>query len=220
MSLSGLGAKSTYGGRGNSQGRRAPLDIPDAAEPNGAAAPIASEKPPSAHPFDIDFYASRFKIDLSRLKAFDKDDDAFPPRAPGDATDADGDRILYDFFGNLSVLLVSVWVGNLERARAAADALELEVMVESSAGVRPPPGRPNMLEDLRHLLIAAQSGDETAARAASQDLARDVKQTLDKPSGSPEPEAASTSGAPAPDATGAAYDALVAYIGGDAQSAE
>jgi hypothetical protein len=216
MSLSSLSAKTdyTYDGQAYSRGRRAPLDNPDPSE-SKVAPPIVYENPPPAQPFDLAFYASRFKADLSQLKAFSKNDEDFPP---GNAADADGDRVLYDFFGNLSVLLVSVRAGNLERARAAADALELEVMVESSAGARGP-GRLNMLDDLRHLLNAAQSGDETAARAAAQDLARDVKQSLDKPRGHPAPDPAATPGEPDLDATAAAYDALMAYIGGDAQSA-
>jgi hypothetical protein len=211
MSLSSLSANTdfAYGGRGQQRGRRASLDAVDS---KGATPRIASENP-SVNRFDSDFYASRFKTDLSHLKAFDSEDDAFPPADRAGATDAEGDRVLYDFFGNLSVLLVSVRAGNLERARAAADALELEIMVESSAR---PPGRPNMLVDLKHLLSAAQSGDETAARAAAQDLARDVKQTLDTPRGFPAQDAPD---APDLDATGAAYDALVAYIDGDAQSA-
>jgi len=219
MSLSGLGAKTdyTYDGRDNSRGRRAALDTLDAAESNGPPTLVASEAPPPAKPFDAAFYASRFKADLSQLKAFSKNDEYTPLGSPGSAADAAGDGILYDFFGNLSVLLVSVRAGNLERARAAADALELEVLVESSAGASAAPGEPNMLDDLRHLLSAAQSGDEAAARAAAQDLARDVKQTLDKPRGAPDP--AATPAEPELDATGAAYDALVAYIGGDAQSA-
>jgi hypothetical protein len=208
MSLSSLSAKTdfTYDGRPFSRGRRAHLD---AVESKGAQPMSSQNLPPK--PFDAAFYASRFKADLSQLKAFPKSGEDFHTADPADA---EGDRVLYDFFGNLSVLLVSVRAGNLERARAAADALELEVMVESSAGGRAAPGRPNMLDDLKHLLNAAQSGDETAARAAAQDLARDVKQTLE-PRGFPAPDP----GAPDLDATGAAYEALVAYIDVDTQTA-
>jgi hypothetical protein len=213
MSLSGLSAKTDFkfDGRAYPRGRRAHFDAVN----SKGALPMTSETSPPGKPFDAAYYASRFKADLSQLKAFPKNDEEFPM---GNAVDPEGDRVLYDFFGNLSVLLVSVRAGNLERARAAADALELEVMVESSAGARRP-GRLNMLDDLRHLLNAAQSGDETAARAAAQDLARDVKQSLDKPRGHPAPDPAATPGEPDLDATAAAYDALMAYIGGDAQSA-
>jgi hypothetical protein len=209
MSLSSLSANTdlAYDGRRRSRDRRASLDARDATVSKGVSPPIAT-----ASPFDPDYYASRFKTDISHLKAFDTDDDAFPPGTPASATDADGDRILLDFFGNLSVLLVSVRAGNLERARSAADALELELLVESSAGSWAAPGRPTMIDDLRHLLSAAQSGDEIAARAAAQDLARDVKQSLDKPG-------AAASDAQSADATGSAYDALMAYIDDDAPSA-
>jgi hypothetical protein len=209
MSLSGLSANTdfAYDAKRPSRGRRAPLDTRDGAASRGAPSPVAS-----GNPFDPDYYASRFKADISHLKAFDNDDDAFSPEAPTSAADGDGERILIDFFGNLSVLLVSVRAGNLERARAAADALELEVMVESSAGAWAAPGKPTMLEDLRHLLSAAQSGDEIAARAAAQDLARDVKQSLDMPR-------AVTPDLPPPDAPASAYDALMAYIEDDSPSA-
>jgi hypothetical protein len=209
MSLSGLSANTdfAYDARRPSRGRRSLLDTRDAAASKGAPLPVTT-----ANPFDPDYYASRFKADISHLKAFETDDDAFPPATPASPTDADGDRILLDFFGNLSVLLVSVRAGNLERARAAADALELEVMVESSAGAWSAPGQPAMLDDLRQLLSAAQSGDEIAARAAAQDLARDVKQSLDKPR-------TVIPDAPPPVGPASAYDALMAYIEDDAPSA-
>ncbi len=216
MSLSSLSANTdfAYDGRRKSRDRRASLDAHDGLASKSGPPPIAT-----ANPFDPDYYASRFKADITHLKAFDNDDDVFPPEPPASGRGEDGDRILFDFFGNLSVLLVSVRAGNLERARAAADALELEVMVEGSAGAWGPKGQPTMLDDLRHLLTAAQSGDEIAARAAAQDLARDVKQSLDKPRSLREPDPVVVPDATTADVTPAAYDALMDYIGDDAQSA-
>ena len=72
MSLSSLSAKTdyTYDGRPIRVAVARRSTIADPSESKGAP-PIAYPKtPPPAQPFDSAFYASRFKADLSQLKAF------------------------------------------------------------------------------------------------------------------------------------------------------
>ncbi len=155
MPLSGLSATSEYAAeaRYRAPGRRAPQDRPAKAEAQApSAAPDGS--------FDPDYYASRFKTDLSQLQAFDG------AREPPDPAGAEDDQKLFDFFGNLSVLLLAVRAGDIARAQAAADALEMEALVERSAGRRRGPAEP-ALEDLGALFGASQSPDEMAAGAAA-----------------------------------------------------
>ena len=211
MPLSSLSAKTDFAfeNRFSSRGRRTMQDRLGEAEPVDPVTSVADA--PARDSFDTAYYASRFKADLSELKVFAGEQE----RVDAPSADAEGDNSLFDFFGNLSVLLVSVRLGDLARARAAADALEMEVMVEHSAGAgRGEAGPPNMLDDLRHLLSAAQLGDERAARAAAKDLARDVRHALEVPS-----KPASVEPALAADITASAYDTLMGYIEGDVQDA-
>jgi hypothetical protein len=143
-----------------------------------------------SQPLDPAYYAGRFKTDLSQLQAFDG------------ARDGPGEQQLFDFFGNLSVLLLAVRAGDINRAQAAADALEMEVLVERSASRRSGAAA-QMLDDLGALFTAAQSHDESAARVAAQELAADFP---DAASPAPDPKV------PQPDDGGAAYDTLRQYL--------
>lgn len=194
MPLSGLSATSEFApeGRYRAQGRRAPQDR--SAKVEGQSSPAAGES------FDPAYYAGRFKTDLSQLQAFDGARDAATPAG------GENDQQLFNFFGNLSVLLLAVRAGDINRAQAAADALEMEVLVERSAGRRPGAAA-HMLDDLGALFNAAQSHDEDAARAAAQELALDLKGAA---APAPDPQIAQ------PDDGGAAYDTLTQYLGGGA----
>ena len=195
MSWSGLIAATDFapGGRYRGHPRRAPQEPPVKTE---------GPEPPSApvEPFDPDYYAGRFKTDLTQLQAFEGAREAATP------ANAESDQQLFDFFGNLSVLLLAVRAGDLSRAQAAADALEMEVLVERSAGRRPGPAA-HVFDDLGALFSAAQSRDENAARVAAQGLAADF-QSAASPAPDPRP--------PQPEDGGAAYDTLTQYLDGDA----
>jgi hypothetical protein len=182
MPWSGLIAATEFapGGRYRPQGRRAPQDPPVNTEGQGAS-------PAPDEPLDLAYHAGRFKTDLTRLQAFEGAPDMAAPAT------AEGDQQLFDFFGNLSMLLLAVRAGDIIRAQAAADALEMEVLVERSAGRRPGVAA-NRLDDLSALFGAAQSRDQDAARAAS--LAADPAAPLDD--------------------GGAAYETLTQYLDGGA----
>jgi hypothetical protein len=188
MPLSGLSVTTEFSpeGRFRAPGRRAPQDRPAKAERQAPA-------PRPGHPA---YHAGRFKTDLTQLQAFD---------GARDPASAESDQKLFDFFGNLSVLLLAVRAGDINRARAAADALEMEVLVERSAGHRPD-AQANMLDDLAALLDAAQSRDESAARVAPKELAADFQSAV-----APQESFAETA---RPDDGGAAYDTLTQYLGG------
>jgi hypothetical protein len=212
MALSSLSANTdfAYESRLPPRGRRTPQGLAGELEAKGVVKPVELGAGDDARgrPFDATYYASRFKADLSDLRGFADDHEgplsADAPRAGYTASD----NALFDFFGNLNVLLVSVRSGDLERARAAADALEMEVMVErSAAGSRAEPGKPSMLDDLRHLLIAGQSRNEAFSAIEPPPIS-------DPGALEPHPTPAS-----AADATGAAYETLMAYIDGEVQSA-
>ena len=226
MSLSSLTANPAlaYDGRHYRRDRRALPDMTGEAEARSDGRPgdrSAAGGAPSGSPHDAAYYASRFKANLSDLEILAEEHDHVSSPQTWDVA---GDGELYDFFGNLSVLLVSVRAGDLERARAAADALQMELMVERSAGGHSAePRRPNMLGDLGRLLSAARSGDEGAARAAAKELARDVKIALDPPH-PPAEETVAAALPPAaaiadPEAAGAAYDTLMSYSDGELDSA-
>ena len=170
-------------------GRRAPKERP--------AKALAQEPPATpSEPFDPAYYAGRFKTDLSQLQAFDG-----AREAPG-PSGGESDQQLFDFFGNLSVLLLAVRAGDIQLAQAAADALEMEVLVERSAG-RPAP----LLDELGARFGAAPSQDEGAARLAARELAADFQSAAEP---APDPEAAP------PDDGGAAYETLTQYLGAGA----
>ena len=114
-----------------------------------------------------------------------------PARPPGDSA-------LIDFFGNLSVLLVAVRAGDIGRARAAADALELDALVERSAGVDSGGSR-RMLEDLVAMLGAAQSRDATKPASLPGTLANDSRPSPLRAASSratPTPRTRTTAGRP------------------------
>jgi hypothetical protein len=139
MPLSGLSATSEFAAdaRYRAPGRRAQQDRPAKAEAQTpSAAPDGS--------FDPDYYASRFKTDLSQFQAFDGS------REPPDPAGAEDDQKLFDFFGNLSLLLLAARAGDIARAQAAADALEFG---------------------------ASQSPDEMAARTAAGEFAGNFRST-------------------------------------------
>ena len=176
MSWSGLIAATEFapGGRYRGPARRAPQERPAKAEGQEPA-------PAPGEPFDLAYYAGRFRTDLTQLQAFEG------AREPATPANAESDQQLFDFFGNLSVLLLAVRAGDLSRAQAAADALEMEVLVERSAGRRPGAPTPR-LDDLGALFSAAQSPEESAVA---------------------EP-------APQAEDGGAAYDTLTQYLDGEA----
>src|SRR5579863_9775922 len=162
MTLSELTATSEYASETRYRDPRAPQDR------LGRPEDTSSLDRPAAEDFgdvsDAVFYGRRFKTDLSQLKAFDG--------AQAPSPDAEGDSALIDFFGHLSVLLVAVRAGDITRAQSAADALELDALVERNGGRRSG-GSAAMLGDLVALLGAAQSRNEGAARLAARDLAGD-----------------------------------------------
>jgi len=188
MPWSGLIATTEFAaeGRYRAPGRRAPQDRSAKPREQGASAA-------PGEPFDPAYYAGRFKTDLTQLKAFD---------GARETTGGEGDQQLFDFFGNLSVLLLAVRAGDINRAQAAADALEMELLVERSAGRRSGAAA-QMFDDLGALFSAAQSHDEDAARFAAQELAADIQSAA-----APDPQA------PQPDDGGAAYETLTQYLGG------
>ena len=178
------------GGRYRTPDRRPPQDRSVKAEGQESSA-AAGES------FDPAYYAGRFKTDLSQLQAFEG------AREPTNPAGGENDQQLFDFFGNLSVLLLAVRAGDINRAQAAADALEMEVLVEHSAGRRPGAAA-HGLDDLGALLSAAQSHDEAAARLAAEGLAADFQNIAEPASDAPVAQF---------DDGGAAYDTLTQYLG-------
>jgi len=181
MPWSGLVAATEFapGGRYREPPRRAPQERPAKRSP---------QEPPQApeEPFDPDYYAGRFKADLTQLQSFEGARDAAIP------ANAEGDQRLFDFFGNLNVLLLAVRAGDLSRAQAAADALEMEVLVERSAG-----RRPGSAAHVFEGLGAASPRVETEGN------------TSDPPAAAYAPEASLDDG-------GVAYETLTQYLEGDA----
>ncbi len=125
-------------------------------------------------PLDVAYYAGRFRADLSQLGG-----PAEPREERADVSDSQGDPALFDFFGNLSVLLLAVRAGDLPRAQAAANALEMEVLVERSAGRAGEPAapparrrRPPVRSRAQARGGGARAGAPTRARAAARSLWR------------------------------------------------
>lgn len=169
MGLSSLSATLEYPSGYRPPDRRAVLDFVAPVEP----APPPPEPAPEFSPLDVALFASRFKADLTRLR---------PPSEPvsdSDASEAESDAHLFDFFGNLSVLLLAVRAGDLTRAQSAADALEMDVLVERNSGRRP--AESSLLDDLGRLFGAAHSRDEAGARAAAGRLAGEFRHVLAPP---------------------------------------
>ncbi len=203
MPLSGLTATIEYAPEPRYRERRAP---PDRSKPEvqPPVSPPAAVEAGESH--DAAFFARRFKTDLTQLRVFDGADEAAP------TPDAEGDSALMDFFGHLSVLLVAVRTGDIARAQAAADALELDALVERSVGRRSG-GSSAMLTDLVALLGAAQTRDETAARAAAKELADEIQSVVSTAFMTPrDPYAEDAADG------GAAYDTLTQYLDGAAGS--
>jgi hypothetical protein len=206
MAVSGLSptAEVTRGGY-RAPDRRASQDNPAPLEPPAAAAP-AGESPADAFPLDVAYYAARFRAGLSQL-GLPAEADSEPP----EPSESQGDPALFDFFGNLSVLLLAVRSGDLPRAQAAANALEMEVLVERSAGRHAEAASTHRLDDIGRLLGAVQSRDEVAARAVAKDLAAEFRAP-------PAPATAPAEPPPPPDPYaeadigGAAYDTLAHYF--------
>jgi hypothetical protein len=197
MPLSSLTATTEYAPepRYRQRERRSAQDRAARSEP-AAAAPA-----PAQGAFDATFYASRFKTDLTQLRAFEGAEGAERPTAcevePG----------LAEFFGNLSTLLVAVRAGDILRAQAAADALELDALVERNAVRRPGDCAP-LLDDLVGQLAASQASGQTAARVAARELAGEFDPGL-SPIALPDAYAE----AEPPDDGGAVYDTLRHYLG-------
>jgi hypothetical protein len=188
-----------------SRGRRGPQENPPPSEP-----PPVDETPAEVFPLEVAYHARRFRTDLSQLSL---------PAGLGagepEASESQGDPALFDFFGNLSVLLLAVRAGDLTRAQAAADALEMEVLVERSAGRRAAePASSAMLDNLSRLIGAAQSRDENAARAAALILATEYRGAQSAPAPEPPPDPYAVAET---DAGGAAYDTLSHYFDADAR---
>jgi hypothetical protein len=163
--------------------------------------PPPSESPADAHPLDVAFFAGRFRADLSRLGS---------DNGEAETSAAHDDPALFDFFGNLNILLLAVRSGDLPRAQAAADALEMEVLVERSAGRRGEASPPHMLDDLGRLLGAAPTPDDGAA--AKPPAAEFAPPTA--PAAAPPPDPYAEHDA---DAGGAAYDTLSHYFDDEAR---
>jgi hypothetical protein len=224
MALSEVSATAevTRGGY-RSPERRAPKDQPAASEPPASSA--TGDSAADAYPLEVAYYAGRFRADLSQLGL-----PAEPANSPPEPSESQADPALFDFFGNLSVLLLAVRSGDLTRAQAAADALEMEVLVERSAGRSGESASAHMLDDLGRLFGAVQSRDETAARAAAKNLAAELQgaTTPPPPASAPPPPASAPpppASAPPPDpyaetdadAGGAAYDTLAHYFDAEAR---
>ncbi len=200
MPLSGLTATTEYASEPRYRDRRAPQDRLGKPEAPLPLSPSAAYD--SGDGYDAAFYGRRFKTDLSQLQVFDGAD-APPP-------DAEGDSTLIDFFGHLSVLLVAVRAGDIGRAQSAADALELDALVERNVGRRSG-GSAAMLGDLVAMLGAAQSRDETAARVAARDLANDFQTVVAPAAFVPRDPYADEA-----EDGGAAYETLTQYLDGEA----
>jgi len=203
MSLSSLNANTAmaYDGQLYRRERRSAHDVSGDAEARGDARPGERDgNSRSGNPLDAAYYANRFKANLSDFEIFAEERADLPDTIRPSPDWSDGGGALFDFVGNFSVLLVSVRSGDLERARAAADALQMEVMVvRSTTGLSGEARLPAMLGDLGRLLSAARSGDERAARPPAKDLPHDLQSPLD----APPPQGG--------EAAGAAYDTLMAY---------
>ena len=215
MAVSGLEATTEYAreARYRAPDRRWGADRANwgEAEPSPVTAGVAA----ADYPFDAAYYASRFKADVSQLKDFVATTETGP-------SDPSGDHSVFDFFGNLSVLLVAVRAGDIERAQAAADALEMEALVERSAGRRPgAAASERMLDDLGRLFSAGRARDEGAARAAASELATEVYSAFARPRPSVPFAEPPTAEAVAPDGDdgGAAYETLAHYLDGDPEAA-
>jgi hypothetical protein len=154
MPLSGVIATTEYPSEPRYRDRRAPQDRPSKPEAPLPPGPPAHD---SGDVYDAAYYSRRFKTDLSQLHVFDGAEEPSP--------DADGDSAMIDFFGHLSLLLVAVRDGDIRRAQAAADALELDAMAERNVGRRPA-GSAALLGDLVATLGAAGLRDDGAARLA------------------------------------------------------
>jgi hypothetical protein len=204
MPLSGLIATTEHVSEARYRERRAPPDRPNKPQALPAIAPFAADEAEDG--YDADYYGRRFKTDLSQLKVFDGTEEAPPP------PDAGEDSALFDFFGHLSVLLVAVRAGDIARAQSAADALELDALVDRNIARRSG-GSAAMLGDLVALLGAAQSRDETAARVAAKDLADDLQSVVALPA-----YALRDPHAVAAEDAGAAYDTLTQYLDGGSGS--
>jgi len=209
MALSELSATSEVSRGGyRSPGRRGGQESAPLSEP-----PPAIEAAVEDFPHEVAYHALRFRTDLSQLHL---------PAGLGDsepeASEAQGDPALFDFFGNLSVLLLAVRAGDLTRAQSAADALEMEVLVEHSAGRRAGEGASShMLDNLSRLIGAAQSRDGNAARAAALILSSQYRSgqsgaVSERREPPPDPYAQAET-----DAGGAAYDTLTHYFDADAR---
>ena len=175
--------------------------------------PPANEAPAEEFPLEVAYHARRFRTDLFHLSI---------PAGLGDgepgASESQGDPALFDFFGNLSVLLLAVRAGDLSRAQAAADALEMEVLVERSAGRRGgEPASAHMLDNLSALIGAAQSRDENAARAAALVLATEYRGAQGAPASEPSGPPPDPYAVAEADTGGAAYDTLAHYFDADAR---
>lgn len=202
MPLSGLTATMEYAPEARYRERRAPPDRnkPEAQPPNPPAASEAGDS------YDSAYFGRRFKTDLSQLRVFEGAEE------PSSSPDAEGNSALFDFFGHLSVLLVAVRTGDISRAQAAADALELDALVEHNVGRRSS-GSAAMLADLVALLGAAQLRDETAARIAAKELADDFQSAVAPPiAAARDPYAEEAADG------GAAYDTLTHFLDGEAGS--
>ena len=160
MLVPGLGAATDVARdkRHRAADRRAGEDWPSPREPEAAPAV-------DAEPYDAAYYASRFKSEVWTLGA------SAEPQKPLPAPDHESDARLFDFFGHLSVLLVAVRAGDIERARAAADALEMEVLVERSAGrdLSGPAALPWVADLGRMLRPAAAAAAEAPIGGAAYD---------------------------------------------------
>jgi hypothetical protein len=203
MPLSELSASAevSHGGY-RAPDRRPSQDAP--APPDPPAAASASAEGADAFPAEVAFYASRFRADLSQLG-----DPAAPRGSRPEASESPSDPALFDFFGNLSVLLLAVRSGDLARARAAADALEMEVLVERSAG-RGEPAAPHKIDEFGRMLVVplprpTPPPAPPPARAEAAPPAPAL--TAAAPVAPPDPYAEN-----GPDAGGAAYDTLAHFF--------
>lgn len=151
MLVPGLGAAMDVARekRHRAPDRRAREEPPSSREPE-AAPPVVEE----SATYDAAYFANRFKSQMWRLSAY-----AQEPPPP----DRDGDSKLFEFFAHLNLLLLAVRQGDIASARAAADALEMEVLAER--GLAPSAGGPAAAPwagNFGRLTSAADSYDEFA----------------------------------------------------------
>jgi hypothetical protein len=209
MALSEVSATAEVSRGGyRAPGRRGGQQHPPLPEP-----PPAIEAAAEDFPHEVAYHARRFRTDLSQLSL-----PATPGAGEPEASESQGDPALFDFFGNLSVLLLAVRAGDLTRAQGAADALEMEVLVERSAGRRGgEPASAHMLDNLSALIGAAQSRDENAARAAALVLATEYRGAQGAPASEPSGPPPDPYAVAEADTGGAAYDTLAHYFDADAR---